>query len=287
MTLSDRCPGDFEHRTSTPVNNRKAGILRPFIAFQVAGLSSSALFHRNEAWRWVARPPFARAGASAGTGFLRSCDAPDLRQRLGFLCIGLVGYAMRRSDRSEWDTFRFFVPLLLILNLSCSEPADIEHPKSYTGAGVSFRYPGNWTFAASVSENGESRIRVESPQGSRVIVSISAGNDSTHLDEMFTRHAEELYDTIKKSGGAVTQESTVPVSTDSDGSLRMGMKRRIVAQMNGQQNLYHQTVYQFRNEKSQCHITYQSEDAYILDTVRGFELVLASFQKKQAIGNKQ
>lgn len=170
--------------------------------------------------------------------------------------------------------------MLLLFALSCSEPADIGHPQSYTGAGVAFRYPGNWKLADKPSETAVSRIRIESPQGSSVIVFVSAGNDTTPFDEVFSQQADELYATIKSAGGAVIQEATVPVSTDSDGSPRTGMKRRILAQINGKQHLYHQTVYRFGYENSLCHIAYQSEDAYTLDTIKGFELVLATFHKK-------
>lgn len=170
--------------------------------------------------------------------------------------------------------------MLLLLGLSCAKPADIQHPQSYTGNSVSFQYPGNWTLVNNRFDSGASQIRVESPQGSLVIVSISAKNDTTGLDRVFTLQAEELYHTIKTSGGSVLQESTVPVSTDRDGAPRMGMKRRIVTHMNGAQHLYHLTVYQFRYENSQCHIVYQSEDPYVMDTAKGFELVLASFHKK-------
>ncbi len=170
--------------------------------------------------------------------------------------------------------------MLFLFGLSCSKPADIQHQQSYTDNGVSFQYPGNWTLVNNRFDSGASQIRVESPQGSLVLVSISAENDTTGLDEVFTLQAQELYDTIRTSGRSVLQESTVPVSTDSDGSPRRGMKRRIVTQMNGAQHLYHLTVYQFRYENRQCHIVYQSEDPYVMDTVKGFELVLASFHKK-------
>ena len=107
MIMSGLFPGDFENRTSTTMILHTVGSLGSFAAFLVAGFGLFIVFRSRESWRWVAWPSADLVIASIVTGFLRSGAAPGLGQRLGFACvfmwIGLVGYALIRSNSTESD----------------------------------------------------------------------------------------------------------------------------------------------------------------------------------------
>lgn len=103
MTLSGIFPGDFENRSSPTMVLHAVGSIGSFIAFLVAGFWLPKLFLKQEQWRWVAWPSLVLVIGSIVTGFFRTGSAPGLGQRLGFACfflwVGIVGFAMLRSQR--------------------------------------------------------------------------------------------------------------------------------------------------------------------------------------------
>ncbi len=107
MAMSGVFPGDFENRASTTMILHTVGSLGSFIAFLVAGFWLPQVFRSRESWRWVAWPSLALVVASILAGFMRSGAAPGLGQRIGFALffawIGLVGYALIRSNRVASD----------------------------------------------------------------------------------------------------------------------------------------------------------------------------------------
>jgi len=107
MTMSGVFPGDFENRNSTTMILHTVGSLGSFVAFLVAGFWLPKVFRSRESWHWVAWPSLALVIASIVAGFLRSGAAPGLGQRVGFAFvfawIGLVGYALMRSNSVESD----------------------------------------------------------------------------------------------------------------------------------------------------------------------------------------
>lgn len=107
MAMSGVFPGDFENRDSSTMILHTVGSLGSFVAFLFAGAWLPRVFLARESWRWVAWPSLALVVASVLAGFIRSGAAPGLGQRLGFALffawIGLVGYALMRSNRIASD----------------------------------------------------------------------------------------------------------------------------------------------------------------------------------------
>lgn len=107
MALSGVFPGDFENRTSLTMILHTVGSLGSFVGFLVAGFWLPSVFRSCASWRWVAWPSLALVVASILAGFMRSGAAPGLGQRIGFAFVfawvGLVGYALMRSNRNVSD----------------------------------------------------------------------------------------------------------------------------------------------------------------------------------------
>lgn len=108
MVLSGVFPGDFVHRGATSMFVHTVGAFGTYVAFLVAGFWLPALFRTREAWQWVTRPSATLVVAPIATGFVRSSTMPGLGQRLTFACcflwVGLVGFALVRSQRAPRST---------------------------------------------------------------------------------------------------------------------------------------------------------------------------------------
>lgn len=107
MALPGVFPGDFEDRTSTTMLLHAVGSLGSFIAFPGRWLPAAPGVSRTRKSALVGWTSLALVVASIMAGFLRSGVAPGLGQRIGFAFvfawIGLVGYALVRSNRIATD----------------------------------------------------------------------------------------------------------------------------------------------------------------------------------------
>jgi hypothetical protein len=185
------------------------------------------------------------------------------------------------ENKREPRMHRALWPLVfLLVLLGCSRPADLEHPRSYDRDGISFDYPGNWTVTKEAAENGIRSIELDSPQGAHVSVMVFGKEEGTGPEELAIRYAGMLQRRFEAMGGRVEAEMTVKVNTDIDGRSRDGLKRRLGVHINEEKEVYHQTVYAVPHPEGMTGLGFQAKDKDVLDTIRGFELVLSSFRRR-------
>jgi hypothetical protein len=188
-------------------------------------------------------------------------------------------------------TPRVALPLIAALGLlpagGCQllmgEPAaDVANPKRFTGHGLAFDYPGNWsqTSETEVIEGIEmATITTESPGSSLAIVQQFRPSVPIGLDDVLDDFTQGMRESLSEEMGGVvgmTDRSDSAVEHALLGSPREGRRKQYTLELLGEKADHTVDMYAAELDDRAVIVYVQAADEDLEKATPGFELVMGS-----------